>query len=450
MKNSRRRNTIVASLVALCATVGVVGTATYAIFKSNSEVDIDVTSGKVSVIASAKGLTMSHKEYNSSTQAYDTKEGLYAGTAKIDNDTNTVAISKMLPMDSVSFKINVHNDSDVKVKYRIIFGCASDDGLYNGLDIKFDNEATSGFTTYTKYTELEVGSEDKEVSVSVSFPEDADSSYSGKSCKLYYKVEAVQGNAKTEDLKDDTLYIFNATDLVAFSNAINNNILTINSSFNVSLEADVDLTNYNWTPISGWYDNYCKNNHYVLTFDGNNHTISNLTTEGLKNVGFFGVGTWTTVKNVVFDNATVKGINHVGVVVGHAIYCFIENCTVKNSSITTYVKDNDDGDKAGAIVGYLSGESGAYVKNCTVDTCNITGYRDCGGVAGYLGGNKVASQALVSGNTVRNTTLTQDKSVDYNKYAEGGDPNFNEVVGRTGDGLYTIENNTTSGNTINK
>ena len=440
MKNSRRRNTIVASLVALCATVGVVGTATYAIFKSNSEVDIDVTSGKVSVIASAKGLTMSHKEYNSSTQAYDTKEGLYAGTATINNTANTVAISKMLPMDSVSFKINVHNDSDVKVKYRIIFGCASDDGLYNGLDIKFDNEATSGFTTYTKYAELEVGSEDKEVSVSVSFPEDADSSYSGKSCKLYYKVEAVQGNAKTEDLKDDTLYIFNATDLVAFSNAINNKTLTTVYT-NVSLQSDVDLKNYSWTPIN-WYTNY---GDYDLNFDGNNHTISNLTVEGLKKVGFFGAGSRVYVKNVIFDKANVKGINHVGVIIGGTDDCGVENCTVKNSTVLSYVKDNDDGDKAGAIVGYLCSQPTAYVKGCTVENCSVTGYRDVGGVVGYA--NYTSNSTLeVSGNTVKNTTITCDNSINYQGYLSTDKNDVHEIVGEQVSGS-TVENNTYDSNT---
>ncbi len=199
MKNSRRRNVVVASLVALCATIGVVGTVTYALFTSNSNVNIAVTSGNIDVKATVvEDLTTSHKEWDSDTNAYVEKTGFYSGEATLDTTKQTLTLSKMLPMDKVSFKIKVENKSDVTVKYRTIVKSLEDTGLLEGLKITIDDEEFDGIEARSSYvTWGEAG--EKTINVVIEMPEDTAIEYTNKSCKLSYLVEAIQGNAKAEN-----------------------------------------------------------------------------------------------------------------------------------------------------------------------------------------------------------------------------------------------------------
>ena len=194
MKNSKRRNVIAASLVALCATVGVVGTVTYAVFKSENKVNVDVTSGIVDVKVAASDLVLSHKEADESeVSGYKTVTGsLYSGTASIDETTNILTIDRMLPLDKIEFNLNITNNSNVKIKYRTILKTLEDSGLYDGLKITFDGVSTSK----TDYELYEVGAGNKTIAVSIEMEEDAEGKYKGKSCKLAYVAEAYQGNAK--------------------------------------------------------------------------------------------------------------------------------------------------------------------------------------------------------------------------------------------------------------
>ena len=80
----------------------------------------------------------------------------------------------------------------------------------------------------------------------------------------------------------------------------------------ITLLADIDLNNVEWTPIGN------SSNPFKGTFDGNNHTISNLVVEGgsSSNQGLFGFTTDGEIKNLIVNNAKVSGRLNVGVVAG--------------------------------------------------------------------------------------------------------------------------------------
>lgn len=215
--------------------------------------------------------------------------------------------------------------------------------------------------------------------------------------------------------------------------------------------ADIDLGGANWEPINMTGKNPDQSGAGRITFDGQGHTISNfkVTATNTKNTGFFGVANFSDIKNLTIDQAKVTGINHVGAIVGHGMCTTIEGCKVTNSTITAntwLASENkyDDGDKAGAVAGWLDeGIHGAT--NCTVDYCTITGYRDIGGLVGYVG-NGSGSTATVTGNTVKNTTVTQDRT---NGYENSTPTTVEEIVGR----YYTelnLTGNTATDVTVNK
>ena len=190
----------------------------------------------------------------------------------------------------------------------------------------------------------------------------------------------------------------------------------------IKLNRDINLNNYNWTPIG------TLSFPYKGSFDGNGHTISNLTitrTDEIAPVGLFGNANGSgNFSNVVLDGIKIDvlkatsgdyGNSKIGGLIGSAVVNTISNVTVKNVSIKSnrqtggivgslYGNVNncvaqdidielsfnktaegkyDNGDKAGAIIGYDAEEGGTANGN-TATNVKITGYRDLGGLFGCI------------------------------------------------------------------
>ena len=118
---------------------------------------------------------------------------MFAGTVNFNNETNTLELNNIVPMDKVAFTIAVKNDSTVPVKYRTVITGTQDDGLLAGLKLTLNGTEYNG-TAVTAWNTLEVGTDVADVNVVVELPRTAGDEYQGKSCVLNYKVEAVQGN----------------------------------------------------------------------------------------------------------------------------------------------------------------------------------------------------------------------------------------------------------------
>lgn len=222
---------------------------------------------------------------------------------------------------------------------------------------------------------------------------------------------------------DGTYTLTSLADLQWFQQQVNKEGNTFEGK-TVKLGADIDLQGAEWEPISG----------FKGTFDGSsltkgaadNYTISNFTVNVNKNGGFFGsiVG---NIKNVNIENATVVSNHFAGALVGYA-YGRIENCHANNVTVTTEPElingRYDNGDKAGAIVGYICGEPMSYLVNCSATDATVTAYRDLGAVAGCIAGTMT-----VQGNTAKDCKIVVDQIID-GEYAGSKTENANPVVGR--------------------
>ncbi|MBE6314596.1 MAG: hypothetical protein E7079_06565 [Bacteroidales bacterium] len=170
------------------------------------------------------------------------------------------------------------------------------------------------------------------------------------------------------------------------------------------LTEDINLNNVAWTPI-GVEAN--TNKSFQGTFDGQNHTISNLNVDVAgRPAGLFGHvighGVKPVIKNVKIDGAKVSGAASVGTVVGSLNCATIENCYVNNAEVVAIPKTRaiyeDDGNNAGGLVGYAIGEGAtSYVVNNKVENSTITAYRDLGGVIGTAGTNVEIENNVVYG-----------------------------------------------------
>ena len=197
------------------------------------------------------------------------------------------------------------------------------------------------------------------------------------------------------------------------------------------LTQDVDLKNAPWTPIGA-------TGAFKGTFDGNNKTIKNLNVKVTDKtpIGLFSNA--YCVKNVKVEAARIEGHYMAGVIVGNAFNTRVDNCHVKDAVVTITPLNKDDGNQAGGIVGYLSGEPTGYVTNCSVESAVITAYRDVAGIAGTANVTSV-----VSGNTIKNVTVVADQTVAYGTEKVA---NADEIVRRKSD-KAVIEENTVENTT---
>jgi hypothetical protein len=196
------------------------------------------------------------------------------------------------------------------------------------------------------------------------------------------------------------------------------------------LMADVDLSGYSsgtgWSPIGT-----SSGSAFTGIFDGNGHTISNLTindsTTDYK--GLFGYTSGAEIKNVTLTNVSVNGKRYVGGLAGYSTAAGnISNCSVSgtvsggNDSVggmvgiknggtvencTASVTVNSTSESAGGLIGHCQ----ANVKNCHA-TGSVKGTSSVGGLVGYASGIQI-EQCFATGNVII------DKNLPNPAYAGG-------------------------------
>ena len=226
----------------------------------------------------------------------------------------------------------------------------------------------------------------------------------------------IEGNGYKES--GNVVAIWSAEGMKKFAEEVNTNNNTFKGK-TVKLVADIDLNNEVWTPVG-----QTGATVFQGTFDGQSHTIKNLNvdSESQKGAnyssGLFGWGKANgfTVKNVTVDGANVKGHHNVGVIVGY-YYGTVDNCHVKNATLScTKANDDANGDKCGAIAGYV-GEATSKLTNCTAVDCSISAGRDAGQIAGAA-----VSSVVVNCSATRVAVTSNGTSTGANIR--------NEVIGR--------------------
>ena len=238
-----------------------------------------------------------------------------------------------------------------------------------------------------------------------------------------------EGNADTSwyDAAETEFEIGTAAELAGLAKLVysGNNL----SGKTVKLTADIDLGDNMWTPIGRMINTSGTNENSTFkgNFDGQNHTVKNLfidTVDGVidtnRGAGFFGALTGN-VENLNIDTAIIKTAHWAGAIAG-SIEGSIKNCNVSGVQITCLTEkvgnEWDNGDKAGAIVGYATHGT---IENCTVSGATITAYRDLGGIVG-------ASYNSVKNCSIEDVTLIQDNTNNYKNYTQDK-TDVNDIVG---------------------
>ena len=196
--------------IAMSASLGI--GATYALFTSQSTVDVAVTSGVVSVRASVDKnsiKTYSGQDHSSPFSVYDndkTNGGLAfseGGSVVWSNVSNTIAINKMIPGDRVTFDIVVTNESNVNAQFQTVVTCLEGATLFGALEVRIGDNQFNGTEAYSDWALIEHNAAEQtfRIPVEISFPwsNTYPSELQGQGARISYAVHVVQGNAPVQN-----------------------------------------------------------------------------------------------------------------------------------------------------------------------------------------------------------------------------------------------------------
>ena len=191
-------------------------------------------------------------------------------------------------------------------------------------------------------------------------------------------------------------------DLQAFADAVNKGDYDGKTDAVVTLDADLDLAGIAWIPMGD------TSHDFAGTFDGQGHTISNLTIGTAdapitgELAGLFGV-VEGTVKNLFLDEVSVNANvgYYVGGLVAYAVGP-IENCHITKLDMDAVASG------VGGLIGYAT--SGNSIYGCSVSG-EIAVKSGCQGVGGFIGSMGKNAQITYSGATV-SVTAPKDRSTN--------------------------------------
>lgn len=223
------------------------------------------------------------------------------------------------------------------------------------------------------------------------------------------------------------------------------------ASYAINLNRDLDLNGKTWTPIG-------NRTNYTGEFNGNNHTIKNLT----GNAGLFkNVGEGANIHDLNFENVNLNNTSYyTGALAGSVTSATVYNVKVNDGSI-------NGGSDVGGVIGYLSGNS--TVSNCDNAATVTSSGRYCGGIigqitsrnenttvsnchntgkitntgSGYTGGVVGLSNAKIQNcSNTADVTATATGKIESVGGIAGEQRNFGEITGCTNSGNVSKPNTT--------
>ena len=401
-----------ASMLSIVMCLSVMVGSTYAIFTSESKVNIAVTSGTVSVVAFVRDVELYSMDVKQSDLVFEN-----GGTATIDG--GDLSLAGVSAGDKAIVTIGMKNDSDATIKYCIeadINGVLKDMLVVKKVEIENGADKYVDLKSKTSWAELSAGQAIEDLRVSIELPVDNElaNGVEGQT-NISIKVIALQGNAPIVSTWDGKsvhtdwftnaevgtteFEIKSASALVGLASLVDDEgkieeklkgypekvaddgvtklpvskeDLTFKLTCDVDLEAKDEngnpIVDENGDPIS--FDPIGDDIAFTGTFDGQGHTISNLYQSGWAfgyEWGKYGsVGLFGEIENATIKNLTISGAESyieggdIGGITGSATgTCVFENVKIEDSVFATYNNGN------GGIIGW-SGAGTYTFKNVEI------------------------------------------------------------------------------------
>lgn len=227
----------------------------------------------------------------------------------------------------------------------------------------------------------------------------------------------------------------------------------------VNLKADLDMTGVAFEPLDKMF----------LHFNGNNHTISNLTVDGSKDwagrSGLFAYLGGGSIKDLTLKNVSSTG-SQAGTFIGHSEGGDLINCTLDGTNTVTWNTPSADkvGDGIGAFVGVTIESSSEYTgtiaSGATVDMTKGIAGNQIAKTSVYAGGlyNNCAPTVTISNNGTITEAIAISSAEDWISLGATGPSHYQnktytlmqdidfggaelKPIGSTYDGTLTINGN---------
>lgn len=211
------RNILVPSLTALAFGVLSIGT-TFALFTSEAKTKMNIESGKLNVAAAISNFRTYSAEahvggdrIDENQHEYISKQtavnGVFTNGGEASYENSQIALQRITPGDRITFDVSLSDDANISFKYRIVYKVTSqDNSLAKALVTKTDiyggqEETYSGLLELTSCWEEAQANDldDLEFSFDIELPIDKGNYYQEKEVEFALAIEAVQGNAYTDN-----------------------------------------------------------------------------------------------------------------------------------------------------------------------------------------------------------------------------------------------------------
>ena len=113
-----KKKVLLSSILTIALCLCLIAGSTFALFTSQSKVNVAVTAGKVNVVATINSELKTWSLGQTEADARTDGTFVNGGTAVIQS--GELVISRMTPGDVVKFTIDVANNSDVAIQYRVL------------------------------------------------------------------------------------------------------------------------------------------------------------------------------------------------------------------------------------------------------------------------------------------------------------------------------------------
>ncbi len=231
-----KKKTLLTSLLTIAMCLALIAGSTYALFTSEDEVNIAVSSGKVQVEA----IILENTLATSSLGVVQTVAGTFAngGSALFTDSVNKeLELTNITPGDKVDFQIQITNTSSVKIQYRLTWAVEGE--LYDALVATADGKKIeNNVTSWTEWGIPANGSESKTIEVSIELPAEFETQ-GLKAANISFKIEAVQANGT--ELYGKTVVSDLAGLQTALADTTDANIVAFAETLVIDKEVSLDL-----------------------------------------------------------------------------------------------------------------------------------------------------------------------------------------------------------------
>ena len=299
-----KKKALISSILTIALCLSLIAGSTFALFTSESTVGIAVTAAKVEMTANITHLKLESVKADPNGTIVDEFGGKYSyveckdnfingGTAIFDEKTNTLKLDRVTPGDKVSFNVIGTNTSDVTIQYRYIIECTKGlDELADGLIVSINGIEYNCLKSYTSaWMTLQPGQDITDIPVVIDLPVTAGDEFQGKSAEIRVAVEAVQGNAATNEGSSLDLAVSSAEMLAtALKSDVKNIAVTLTKDIEIPMSSLGSQT-----PGSGEYKLGGEQTE-TIDIDLNGHEL-NIATTYMSSIGAKNDDAVFTIKN---------------------------------------------------------------------------------------------------------------------------------------------------------